>query len=307
MPLPHHNTVIVIAGSTAVGKTSVGIKLANHFGTRIISADSRQCFKELTIGVAKPTDVQLNACKHHFINSHSINDEVNAGVFEKYALDTAQELFKHNNIVVMVGGTGLYIKAFAEGIDTMPIIPPTIRENIIDQYEQNGLQWLQKEVKKKDPHFWLTAEQQNPQRLMRALEVFMATGQSISQYRTNQAIERPFNIIKIAIELPREQLITNIKNRVDEMIIEGLLDEAKGLLTHQNLNALQTVGYKELFAYFNGEYSLDEAVTRIKINTRQYAKRQMTWFKKDKAFYWFTNNDYLLENILSALKEQGVI
>ena len=299
MPLQHKNTVIIIAGATAVGKTSLGTRLANHFNARIISADSRQCFKELNIGVAKPSKTQLNACPHYFINSHSISDEVNAGIFEKYALATANELFKQNNIVVMVGGTGLYIKAFAEGIDAMPSIPPAIRQNITDNYNQYGLKWLQNEIKEKDTIFWEVAEQHNPQRLMRALEVLMATGQTINQFRTQQAVERPFNIIKIGIELPREQLVANINQRVDEMMLEGLLEEVKGLLPYQNLNALQTVGYKELFAYLNNQCFLDEAINRIKINTRQYAKRQMTWFKKDKDYHWVTNNDQLLDNIIS--------
>ncbi len=291
MSLQHKNTVIIIAGPTAVGKTSTGIKLANQLGACIVSADSRQCFTELTIGVAKPTPVQLAACPHYFINSHSIHEEVNAGIFEKYALDTVNNLFEKHNTVVMVGGTGLYIKAFAEGIDTMPTIPAEIREQIIHQYELQGLEWLQKEIKENDPHFWQQAEQQNPQRLMRALEVFRATGQSINQFRTQQPVERPFNIVKIGLELPREQLVDNINKRVDEMMAEGLLDEVKGLLPYQHLNALQTVGYKELFAHLNKECTLEEAVERIKINTRQYAKRQMTWFKKDKAFTWFNNNN----------------
>ena len=291
MFLQHKNTVIIIAGPTAVGKTSTGIKLANHLGACIVSADSRQCFKELTIGVAKPTTDQLAACQHYFINSHSIHEEVNAGIFEKYALDTVNKLFEKHHTVVMVGGTGLYIKAFAEGIDTMPTIPTEIRENIIHQYEQYGLDWLQKEIKENDPHFWQLSEQQNPQRLMRALEVFRATGQSINLFRTNQPIERPFNIVKIGLELPREQLVDNINKRVNEMMAEGLLNEVKNLIHNQHLNALQTVGYKELFAHLHNECTLEEAVERIKINTRQYAKRQMTWFKKDKAFTWFTNNN----------------
>lgn len=291
MSLHHNNTVIIIAGPTAVGKTSTGIKLANHLGACIVSADSRQCFKELTIGVAKPTQIQLAACPHYFINSHSILEEVNAGIFEKYALDMVSKLFEKHHTVVIVGGTGLYIKAFAEGIDTMPTIPAEIRENIIHQYEQHGLEWLQKEIKENDSDFWKQAEQQNPQRLMRALEVFWATGQSINLFRTNHPIERPFNIVKIGLELPREQLVDNINKRVDEMMAEGLFDEVKGLLPYQHLNALQTVGYKEFFAHLNNECTLEEAVERIKINTRQYAKRQMTWFKKDKDFTWFNNNN----------------
>ena len=306
MLLPHKNTVIVIAGPTAVGKTSLAIQLAQHFSTKIISADSRQCFKELNIGVAKPTKEQLQLVPHYFIDSHAIEEEVNAGVFEQYALQAVDSIFQEHQIAIMVGGTGLYIKAFAEGIDAMPTIPTYIREDISTQYELKGLAWLQQEIKQKDPAFWETAEQQNPQRLMRALEVMLATGQSINFYRTKQPVERPFNIIKIAIELPREKLIGNINQRVDAMLDEGLVKEVEGLLPFQQLNALQTVGYKELFAYFNKECTLSQAIEKIKINTRQYAKRQMTWFKKDAAFTWFTNNNQLLENVLVTLDSIGV-
>ena len=306
MLLPHKNTVIIIAGPTAIGKTSLAIQLAQHFGTKIISADSRQCFKELNIGVAKPTKEQLQTVSHYFIDSHSINEEANAGIFEEYALQTVDSIFQENKIAIMVGGTGLYIKAFAEGIDAIPSIPTIVREDILTQYEQKGLTWLQQEIKEKDPAFWEIAEQQNPQRLMRALEVVLATGQSINNYRTKQSVERPFNIIKIAIELPREKLIDNINKRVDAMIDEGLFKEVEELLPCKYLNALQTVGYKELFAYYNEDCTLLQAIERIKINTRQYAKRQMTWFKKDKDFNWFTNNDLLLENILCSLKEKGL-
>ena len=303
MPLPYKNTVIIIAGPTAVGKTALGIQLAKYFNTKIISADSRQCFKELSIGVAKPSIEQLQAVPHCFINSHSIDQEVNAGVFEQYALGIAEKLFQQHKIVVMVGGTGLYIKAFAEGIDPMPAIPSPIRESIINQYEHKGLAWLQDEVKEKDPLFWEVAEQQNPQRLMRALEMVLTTGQSITNYRTKQTIQRPFNIIKMGIELSREKLIDNINQRVDIMMKDGLLDEVESLLPFQHLNALQTVGYKELFAYFNKETSLPEAIERIKINTRQYAKRQMTWFKKDKDFNWVVNDEQLLEKVLEVVSK----
>jgi tRNA dimethylallyltransferase len=301
MLLPHQNTVIIIAGPTAVGKTFLAIQLAQHFNTKIISADSRQCFKELNIGVAKPTQEQLQLVPHYFIDSHSIGEEVNAGIFEQYALQATNAIFQDHKIAILVGGTGLYIKAFAEGIDSMPTIQTYIREDISTQYEQKGLAWLQQEIQIKDPSFWETAEQQNPQRLMRALEIVLATGNSINNYRTKQTVERPFNIFKIGIELPREKLIYNINQRVDAMINEGLVKEVEGLLPYQHLNALQTVGYKELFAYLNEDCTLPQAIEQIKINTRQYAKRQMTWFKKDKAFNWFTNDSRLLENILIAL------
>jgi tRNA dimethylallyltransferase len=282
------NTIIIIAGPTAVGKTSLAIKIAQHFNTKIISADSRQCYKELGIAVAKPSIEELNAVHHYFINSHSIHDEVNAGTYETYALYAANEIFEQNKIAVMVGGTGLYIKSFCEGIDEMPSIDESIRKEIVSNYERLGLEWLQNELKEKDNVFWQTAEQQNPQRLMRALEIYNATGKSITAFRQNKKQERPFNIIKIGLELSKEELNRNIHTRVDQMVEKGLVEEAKALLPFRNIKALQTVGYRELFEYFDGNCSLDFAVGRIKINTRQYAKRQMTWFKKDEEIKWFS-------------------
>jgi tRNA dimethylallyltransferase len=280
-------TVIVIVGPTAVGKTAFAIALAHHLNTQIISADSRQCYNELNIGVAKPTAAELAAVKHHFISSHSINQEVNAGVFEKYALDTAAQIFKTNATAVMVGGTGLYIKSFCAGIDLMPAIDAAIRNTIITDYAINGLEWLQQEVAAKDPIYWeSTHEKNNPQRLMRALEIVLATGKSITSFQSAQKVARPFNILKIGLSIPREILNNRIGDRVDAMMQEGLLEEVKGLLPMAHLNALQTVGYQEIFAHLRGEISLQDAVTGIKQHTRQYAKRQMTWFTKDAAVNW---------------------
>ena len=287
MPAQKNKTIIIIAGPTAVGKTSVAIQLAKHFSTEIISADSRQCFKELNIGVARPSVEELNEVPHHFIASNSLHDVVNAATFEQYALKKTNELFKKHDIVIMVGGTGLYIKAFCEGLDTIPAIDPAVREKIINSYEEKGLTWLQTEIEQKDPDFYIHGEIQNPQRMMRALEVFDSTGQTFFSFRKKENAERPFNILKIGLELPKEQLHHNIHTRVDSMMALGLLDEVKSLQQYKNLNALQTVGYKELFDYLDEKISLPEAVERIKINTRQYAKRQMTWFKKDKTMKWF--------------------
>jgi len=285
------NTIVIVCGPTAVGKTAVAIELAKFFQTQIISADSRQCFKELNIGVAKPSLDELNSATHHFINSHSIHENVNAGVFETYALYAANEIFLHNNIAVMVGGTGLYIKSFCEGMDAMPIIDSNIREKIKQQYESNGLLWLQEQLQLKDPIYWQTAEQQNPQRLMRALEIVEATGQSNIDFRKGDKQQRNFDIIKIGLTLPREILYTSINNRVDVMMEQGLLKEVENLIPHKSLNALQTVGYKEFFSYFDGNCTLENAVVELKKNTRHYAKRQMTWFKKDEAVQWFQPND----------------
>lgn len=291
------NTVIIICGPTAAGKTSFAIKLAQQLQTEIISADSRQCFKELNIGVAKPSAEELNAVKHYFINSHSICDEVNAAVFEQYALHAVSKIFEKHKVAVMVGGTGLYIKAFCKGLDEIPAVDEVVRQQVIEMYEQNGLAHLQTELALKDPEFWQQAEQQNTQRLMRALEVLLATGKSITAFQKGKKEERPFNIIKIGLELPRQQLYNQINRRVDEMIEKGLADEVKSLLPYQNLNALQTVGYREIFDYLNNEISLADAVNRIKTNTRHYAKRQLTWFKKDMDIKWHSPSDFSIKSL----------
>jgi tRNA dimethylallyltransferase len=299
--LSKNKTCIVIAGPTAVGKTAFAIKLAQHFNSQIISADSRQCYNELHIGVAKPSVEELQQVPHYFINSHSINDNVNAAVFEKYALEKANEIFLVNDIAIVVGGTGLYIKAFCEGIDEMPAIDEAIRNKIITSYTNNGLTWLQQQVQINDAVYFAQGEIQNPQRLMRALEVKLSTGNSITTYQTQKKQTRNFNIIKLALELPRQELYNRINNRVDAMMDTGLLQEAKGLLPQQNLNALQTVGYRELFNYFNGAISLPKAIDLIKQNSRHYAKRQLTWFKKDVTYKWLspsTQMNYVLANIL---------
>ncbi len=285
------NTVIILCGPTAVGKTALSLQLAKHFKTSIISADSRQCFKELNIGVAKPTEEELFSINHYFINSHSITEEVNAMVFEKYALEKAEEIFSENNIAVMVGGTGLYIKAFCEGMDEMPNVPKEIRKNIIAKYETEGIDFLQKELQKKDPLFWQNAEQQNPQRLMRALEIFEATGKSITNFKRSKKIIRDFAIVKYGLQLPKEKLYQNINSRVDKMMNNGLLKEVELLVKYKSLNALQTVGYKELFDFSENKIPLDEAVELIKKNTRHYAKRQMTWFKKDSEIKWIDSEN----------------
>ncbi len=281
-----NNTVYIIVGPTAVGKTSFAITLAQHLKTEIISADARQCYAELSIGVARPSLEELSKVPHHFITSHSVNETVNAQVFENYALAKADELFKTHHSVVMVGGTGLYIKAFCEGLDLIPAIDPAIREDIIKQYEKLGLRWLQKEVSVKDPMYWAKGEQQNPQRLMRALEVMLGTGASIVSFQIKNKITRPFNIVKVGLELPREQLYERINQRVISMVENGLETEVRNLLPQNHLNALQTVGYSEWMPYFEGNLSKEKVIENIQQNTRHYAKRQMTWFKKDPEITW---------------------
>jgi len=287
------NTVIIIAGPTASGKTALAIELAQKLNTVVISADSRQCFRELNIGVAKPSVKELNTVPHYFINSHSIHDNVTAQVFEEYALNIAREVFMHKKYIIMAGGTGLYIKAFCEGLDKIPEIDASIRENVINNYTAYGLQWLQKQVQQQDPEFWNIAEQQNPQRLMRALEVKMATGKSVNYFRKGAIKQRPFNIIKFSLDISKEQLHHNIEVRTNKMINEGLLAEVESLLAYRNINALQTVGYKELFEYLDGISSLESAIANIKKSTRQYAKRQLTWFRKDPQIKWVKNDELL--------------
>jgi len=286
-----NNTVYIIVGPTAVGKTSFAISLAQHLQTEIISADARQCYAELNIGVARPSLEELSQVPHHFIASYSVNDTVNAQVFENDAIAKADELFKTHHSVVMVGGTGLYIKAFCEGLDLIPAIDPAIRENIIKQYEKLGLRWLQKEVSVKDPMYWAKGEQQNPQRLMRALEVVLGTGASIISFQNKNKVTRPFNIVKVGLELPRVQLYEKINQRVLTMVDNGLEQEVRNLAPHFHLNALQTVGYSEWMPYFEGEIMKEKVIENIQQNTRHYAKRQMTWFKKDLNITWYSPNE----------------
>jgi tRNA dimethylallyltransferase len=274
-------------GPTAVGKTAAAIQLAKSLHTTIISADSRQCFRELNIGVARPTPEELRSVHHYFIASHSIREELTAASFEELALQWTNELFSGgNDKVVMVGGTGLYIKAFCEGLDTIPPIDEAIRTRIRQQYEQEGIPWLQRQIQETDPGFYSAGEVQNPQRLMRALEVKLSTGRSILDFRTQEKKQRPFNIEKIGLQLPKEELHRRIDERVDKMMDSGLLEEVKELLPYRDLNALRTVGYTELFDHLDGKLSLEQAVDAIKKNTRHYAKRQMTWFKKDDSIRW---------------------
>ena len=290
--------VIIVAGPTAVGKTAVAIALARHFNTSIISADSRQCFREMRIGVARPTEEELRQAPHYFIADRSIREEVTAADFEKYALDTTASLFREQDTVIVAGGTGLYLKAFCEGLDSIPAISDTTRQSIQSNYERSGIGWLQEELKAKDPGFSSAGEMQNPQRMMRALEVFEETGQSILHFQKGKKMPRDFSIRKIGLELPRSELNDRINRRVESMMKEGLLDEVQALVPYKEFNALQTVGYKELFDYFDETISLERAVELIRQHTRQYAKRQMTWFKKDGEMKWFHPGD--IDGILEA-------
>ena len=282
-------TVYIVVGPTAVGKTKYAIELAQELKTEIISADARQCYQELNIGVARPSSLELATVPHHFIASHSIHDTVNAGVFEQYVLEKTDLLLSKFGSVVMVGGTGLYIKAFVEGMDQIPEIDPLIRIQIQQDVSTNGIEWLQNQVKQLDPAYWAQAdqgEQQNTQRLSRALEVMTGTGQSILSFQNQPKKARPFNIQKIGLEMPREQLYNRINQRVVQMVEMGLEEEVRSLRPEFHLNALQTVGYQEWLPYLDGNQSKEAVIQAIQQNTRHYAKRQTTWFKKDPEIKW---------------------
>jgi tRNA dimethylallyltransferase len=292
----HSGKLIVIAGPTAVGKTEVGLHLAEHFKTEIISADSRQIYKELETGTAKPTPAELSRASHHFINTHSIEQPYDAGTYGREALELIHTLFQKYETLILCGGSGLYIKAVLDGFDEMPEIPSGMREQITEEYQSKGLQWLQEKVKVVDPDFFEQADINNPHRLIRALELFSASGLRPSQLRASEKRQHDFNIIKIGLELEREQLYSRINARMDAMIEKGLFDEARRFFPQRNLNALQTVGYREIFEYIEGKYDREEAIRLLKRNTRRYAKRQLTWFKRDPEMHWF-NPDQVEEMI----------
>lgn len=278
--MPEKKEIIAICGPTAAGKTKLAIRLALQYNTSILSADSRQCFKELNIGVAKPSTEQLKRVTHYFINYCSVQEEVNASSFEKYALEIDEKVFSKNDHLILAGGTGLYIRAFLDGLDEIPLPDPKIEEEIIDKFKSRGEEWLLKEVMKHDPVFVQKGEIKNPQRTLRALTVKLSTGKSILSFHTGIRKTRNFSIRKIFLDIPKEILYDRINTRVDTMMDQGLLKEAEQLLPLRHLNALQTVGYRELFSYFDGKISLNDAVGLIKKNTRHYAKRQLTWFRK---------------------------
>jgi len=298
-------TVIVIVGPTAIGKTALSIKIASHFQTEIISADSRQIYRELTIGTAIPDSHELNTVKHHLIQNHSIHEYYNASNFEIEVLDIINSIFTSKDIIVLTGGSMLYIDTVCNGIDDLPTIDPDIRKKVIEKFEKEGLESLRLELKKIDPEYYQQVDLKNHKRILHALEVFYMTGRKYSSFRSNVKKKRDFNILKIGLNTDRETIHNRINHRVDKMIEDGLVEEARELFPLKNLNSLNTVGYKELFTYFDGKTTLNEAIEHIKRNTRRYARRQLTWFNKDKEINWFepNNHDAIIQHIESKLKE----
>jgi tRNA dimethylallyltransferase len=293
-------TLITIVGPTAIGKTSLSILIASHFKTEIISCDSRQFYKEMTLGTAVPEKEELAAVPHHFIQNRSVFEDYNVGAFERDALNVLDRLFKKHNTVVMVGGSGLYVKAVLEGLDDFPKIDPSIRLELKQVLKTEGIIPLQNQLKKLDITTYNTIDKDNPQRVIRALEICIGTNLPYSSYTRNSKKKRKFNSIIIGLSGEREKIYERINRRVDQMLENGLIDEAQKLYPNKELNALQTVGYKELFSFFEEKITKDEAIQEIKKNTRRFAKRQLTWFKKDSNIYWFdfeTDTSKLLKKI----------
>jgi len=295
--------LVVITGPTASGKTALAIQLAETLHTEIISVDSRQIYRELNIGVARPSPAELKAIPHHFIGIVSINDYYNASMYEMQVLELLETLFEKYRVVLMAGGSGLYIDAVCRGIDDLPTVDPLIRKDLLQQWKEKGLDPLLQKLHQLDPEYYAAADVRNPKRVLKALEVSIQTSRPYSSFLTRNTKERPFRILKIGLQAERERLYKQIDNRVDKMVSEGLVEEAHSLLPWRGLNALNTVGYKELFGYFDGQYDINEAVRLIKRNSRRYAKRQMTWFQRDKEITWVQNN--CSEDILSLIKKEG--
>ncbi|QDK78213.1 tRNA (adenosine(37)-N6)-dimethylallyltransferase MiaA [Spirosoma sp. KCTC 42546] len=292
-------TLLVVAGPTAVGKTAIGVQLAQILQTAVVSADSRQLYRELSIGTAKPTPAEMEGVQHHFISSHSINDPVNAGRYERECLDLLNELFQKNDIVILSGGTGLYINAVCFGLDDIPSVEPSLREHLFARLQQEGLAVLQAELRKVDPVYAQSADLQNPIRVTRALEVCLTTGLPYSSFRKQQSAERPFRSVLVALDRPREELYARIDTRMDDMLSAGLVNEVQSLLPYRHLPALQTVGYQEVFPYLDGLYDYDEMVRLLKRNSRRYAKRQLTWFRNQGNYTWVSPHD--VEGIIQCI------
>jgi len=301
--MPKH--LISIVGATAIGKTALSIQLANHFKTEIISCDSRQFFKEMTIGTAVPSAEELNAAKHHFIQHISIFDTYNVGQFEKDAIAKLDTLFQQYDVVVMVGGSGLYVDAVLKGLDNFPKVDPQIRASLNKQLEIDGIASLQNRLKELDPEYYTRVALGNPHRLIRALEICIGSGKPYSSFLKAEKIHRNFTALKIGLTASRPVIYDRINQRVDIMMQEGLLEEAKALYPHKSLNALKTVGYRELFEFLDGNCTLDFAVSEIKKNTRRFAKRQGTWFRKDEATHWFHYQDRI-ETIVEEIEKRLV-
>ena len=300
-----HKTLVLILGPTGVGKTELSLRVAEHFGSPILSCDSRQIYRAIPIGTAAPTAEEQARVKHYFIATHELNEDYNAGQYERDAIALIEELFHAHDILVMTGGSMLYADAVCNGLDDLPAVPDEIRKEVTRLYQEKGLVWLQSEVQRLDPAYWNEVDRQNPARLIHCVELCLTTGKPYSSLLSKKptsnsrqlVTNRPFRILKIGLERPREELYDRINRRVEQMIADGLVEEAKAVWPMRHLNSLQTVGYRELFAHFDGEYDLARAIELIQQNSRHYAKRQMTWFRRDNTIHWLNANDTYEKNI----------
>ena len=308
-------TLVLILGPTGVGKTELSLRVAEHYGCPIVSCDSRQVYRGIPIGTAAPTPEEQARVKHYFVGTRELEDDYNAGQYERDALALLEDLFKEHEVVVMTGGSMLYADAVCHGLDDLPSVPASIRADVQRAYEAQGLEWLQSEVQRLDPDYWEVVDRQNPARLAHCVELCLTTGRAYSGMLRLKANGerlkkgRPFRIVKVGLERPRAELYARINERVKQMMADGLLEEAKAVYGKRHLNSLQTVGYKELFAYLDGEYDLDRAIELIQQNTRHYAKRQMTWFRRDKEIHWLNAHDDYEKNlhtIDAMLRRDGV-
>lgn len=294
--------MILVVGPTAVGKTELCLNLAKKFNSEIISCDSRQFYKETNLGTAKPSISELEQVPHHFINSLSVETSYDVKMFEKDAINLIEKLFFKHQFLILTGGSGLFADAVINGLDEMPEIDPEFRKEVIEEFEEKGLEFLQNEVEKNDPEYFQQVDINNPQRLMRAIEVFRGTGKPFSTFRVKKKAERNFKTIKIGLTRDREELYQRIDDRMDLMIEAGLFEEAASLFEKRHLNALQTVGYSEIFGFLEGKYDKEEAIRLLKRNSRRYAKRQLTWFRRDSEITWFHPSDE--SNIIAYINAQ---
>lgn len=295
-------TLIVLIGPTGIGKTDLSLNIAEHYNTEIISADSRQLYADLKIGTAAPTPEQLARVKHHFVGTLQLTDYYSAAQYEAEVMNKLDELFKRHNVIVLTGGSMMYVDAVCKGIDDIPAVDEETRKTLMQHYENVGLERLCAELKILDPEYYDIVDKKNPKRVIHALEICYMTGQTYTSFRTSQTKERPFNIIKVGLRREREELYARINKRVDIMMEDGLLEEAKSVYQYKNLNSLNTVGYKEMFKYLDGEWELPFAIEKIKQNSRIYSRKQVTWFKRDTDITWFHPDD--TDNIMSFIEER---
>ncbi len=295
-------TLIVLIGPTGIGKTDLSLNIAEHYNTEIISADSRQLYADLKIGTAAPTPEQLARVKHHFVGTLQLTDYYSAAQYEAEVMKKLDELFKRHNVIVLTGGSMMYVDAVCKGIDDIPTVDEETRKTLMQHYENVGLERLCAELKILDPEYYDIVDKKNPKRVIHALEICYMTGQTYTSFRTSQTKERPFNIIKVGLRREREELYARINKRVDIMMEDGLLEEAKSVYQYKDLNSLNTVGYKEMFKYLDGEWELPFAIEKIKQNSRIYSRKQVTWFKRDTDITWFHPDD--TDNIMSFIEER---